>query len=248
LFKDGYAVTKTNFERDLKYVRTPIDSTLVWTDVYNLQGELLASGKETIHNPGNLQWFQNIELTALNSISLSSRNVTMNTMSNTNGNNDLGYQGVDLYAAPPLVEYKKEGEWMYYSQALYKLNRWGYNPLYVIDYRVIQELKTDLQYDSVRIDYVNNELQHFYGFGATDFVHVFVEFYKTPVLPEEVLSFRNQMGWYFVDPIPVLKTIGKYNECGQKIGEWKHYDEKGIIYKLETFLVPRDEEAERAER
>jgi antitoxin component YwqK of YwqJK toxin-antitoxin module len=257
LFKDGIAVTKTNFERDLKYVRTPIDSTLVWTDVFNLQGELLASGKETIHNPGNLQWFQNIELTALNSISLSSRNVTMNAMSNTNGNNDLGYQGVDLYAAPPLVEYKKEGEWMYYNQALYKLNRWGYNPLYVMDYRVIQELKTDLQYDSVRIDYVNNELQHFYGFGATDFVHVFVEFYdpKPSVLKMEEFQFENQIQFnnpfiysnYF-QPVPVLKTIGKYNECGQKIGEWKHYDEKGIIYKLETFLVPRDEEAERAAR
>lgn len=249
LFKDGKAVTKTNFEMGLKYVRTPIDSTLVWTDVYDLQGELLASGKETIHNPGNLQWFQNIELTALNSISLSSRNVSISAMNNNNGgNNDLGYQGVDLYAAPPLVEYKKEGMWIYYNQAMNRMNSWGYHPLYVLDYRVIQELNTNLTYDSVRVDYVENELRHFYGYGATDFVHLFVEFYKPPVLPDEVLSFRQEMGWYFVDPIPVMKTIGKYNEFGQKIGEWKHFDEKGILYKLETFLVPRDEEEERASR
>lgn len=249
LFKDGIAVTKTNYEQGLKYVRTQIDSTVVWTDVYNAQGELLGSGKETIHNPGNLQWFQNIELTALNSISLSSRSVSVNAMSNNNGgNNDLGYQGVDLYAAPPLVEYKKEGKWMYYSQPIYRMNSWGYHPLYVMDYRVIQELNTNLTYDSVRVDYVENELRHFYGYGATDFVHLFVEFYKPPVPTDEVLSFRNQMGWYFVDPIPVMKTIGKYNEFGQKIGEWKHYDEKGIVYKLETFLIPRDEEEERASR
>ncbi|MDH4474328.1 MAG: hypothetical protein QE487_17110 [Fluviicola sp.] len=244
LFKDGKAVTKTNFEMGLKYVRTPIDSTLVWTDVYDLQGELLASGKETIHNPGNLQWFQNIELTALNSISLSSRSVSINAMNNNNGgNNDLGYQGIDLYAAPPLVEYKKEGTWMYYSQTIYRMNSWGYHPLYVMDYRVIQELNTTIQYDSVRVDYVENELQHFYGFGATDFVHVFVEFYKPTLPTDEALAFREQMGWY-VDPTPVLKTIGKYNECGQKIGEWKHYDEKGVLYKLEHFLIPRDEEEE----
>lgn len=249
LFKDGIAVTKTNYEQGFKYVRTQIDSTLVWTDVYTIEGELMASGKEKIHNPGNLQWFQNIELTALNSISLSSQRI--NTISNNSGNNDLGYQGVDLYAAPPLVEYKKEGTWIYHNQALYRLNRWGYNPLYVMDYRVIKELKTNVQYDSIRVDYVNNELQHFYGFGAADFVHLFVEYYdpKPPVLTFDNFQFDGQFqgnpvfrGYHQIELLPVLKTTGQYNECGQKIGEWKHYDEKGILYKLETFLVPRDEE------
>jgi len=259
LFKDGIAVTKTNYEQGFKYVRTQIDSTLVWTDVYNLQDELLASGKETIHNPGNLQWFQNIELTALNSISLSSQR--MNTMSNNGENNDLGYQGVDLYATPKLVEYKKEGAWMYYSKlsgyAYYRLRG---NDFYNGFHAISQQLSLTLQYDSIRVDYVDNQLQHFYGYGATDFVHLFVEFYKPKpsVLTLNNFQFEDQIqiqyipqfgrGYRHFESLPVVKTTGQYNECGQKIGEWKHYDEKGIIYKLETFLVPRDEEEERASR
>ncbi|MES2554730.1 MAG: hypothetical protein V4604_01190 [Bacteroidota bacterium] len=256
LFKDGHAVTKTNYEfgSGLKYVRTPIDSTLVWTDIYNVQGELLASGKEKIHNPGNLQWFQNIELTALNSFSLSSQ--SMNVVGNNGGNDDLGYQGVDLYAAPPLVEYKKEGEWMYYTNHnvlnYYQLRNDYYSALY---YAFGMDLDRTVTYDSIRMDYANNQLQHFYGYGATDFVHLFVEFHdpKPPVVVDN-LQFGDQIqfqlqsgprfgrGYRHFEPLPVIKTTGKYNECGQKIGEWKHFDEKGILYKLETYLVPRDEE------
>ncbi len=259
LFKDGYAVTKTNYESrsELKYVRTPIDSTLVWTDIYNVQGELLASGKEKIHNPGNLQWFQNIELTALNSFSLSSQ--SMNVVGNNGGNDDLGYQGVDLYAAPPLVEYKKEGEWIYHN----KLRSFAYiNPRNDFQngfYGVSHELNTAKEYDSIRVDYVNNQIRHFYGYSTTDFVHLFVEFHdpKPSVLTMDNLQFGDQIqfqiqsggpqfgrGYRHFEPLLVIKTTGKYNECDQKIGEWKHYDEKGILYKLETFLVPRDEEKE----
>lgn len=259
LFKDGYAVTKTNYEQGYKYVRTQIDSTLVWTDVYSHDGALLlASGKEKIHNPGNLQWFQNIELTALNSFSLSSQ--SMNAISN-GGNNDLGYQGVDLYQAPPLVEYKKEGSWTYYNKesayAYYQFRGANY---YKGFHLIEQEVNTAVQYDSIRIDYVDDKLQHFYGYGATDFVHLFVEYHEpepvktVPLLVDYAIedyvlrSPRRFNPFYSFESLPMAKTIGKYNEYGQKIGEWKHYDEKGILYKLETFLVPRDEKDETAVR
>lgn len=260
LFKDGYAVTKTNYEQGLKYVRAQIDSTLVWTDIYTSDGELIASGKEKIHNPGKLQWFQNIELTALNSFSLSSQSINV---SNNGGNNDLGYQGVDLYAAPPLVEYKKEGAWSYYNTtnafSQYQLQNDYYGTLY---HTFGQDFNRIVKYDSIRVDYVDNQIQHFYGYGATDFVHLFVEFHDPAPLNVASMNVVSLNDYQFQIPIqeqryfsrgyyqhvPVLKTTGQYNECGQKIGEWKHYDEKGVLYKLETFLVPRDDEEERASR
>lgn len=119
LFKDGKAVTKTNFdlETSLSYVRKPLDSTLVWTEVYNASGELIAKGHERVHNPGNLKWFQNIELTALNTIGLQSRDI----VSGQQFPGGAGPEGntvymPSLYMSPPLVQYMKEGEWHYYKE------------------------------------------------------------------------------------------------------------------------------------
>ncbi|MGV3636425.1 MAG: toxin-antitoxin system YwqK family antitoxin, partial [Flavobacteriales bacterium] len=75
LFRDGRALVKTNIdeERGLRWVRTPIDSATVRTEAFTTEGGLIAAGKERIHNPEALQWFQNIELTALNSFAISAR-------------------------------------------------------------------------------------------------------------------------------------------------------------------------------
>lgn len=109
LFKDGEAVVKTNYDLDqgLKWVRTPIDSNLVWTKVYTDYNLLLAKGHETIDNPGNLLWFQNIELTVLNTISIASRD-------NQGANFENQMNGLTDFQAPPLVNYNKEGDWIYY--------------------------------------------------------------------------------------------------------------------------------------
>lgn len=109
LFQDGEAVVKTNYDLDqgLKWVRTPIDSNLVWTEVYNNRSVLVAKGRESIYNPGNLLWFQNIELTVLNTFSIASNDNQVATFgSQSNGLTD--------FQAPPLVNYKKEGDWIYY--------------------------------------------------------------------------------------------------------------------------------------
>jgi hypothetical protein len=75
LFKNGQAVTKTNIdhEKALRHVRTPLDSATVYTEVFTEEGSLIAAGKERIHNPEGLQWFQNIELTALNTFAITAR-------------------------------------------------------------------------------------------------------------------------------------------------------------------------------
>ena len=79
-FKKGVAAMKVNTDHrsGLKYNRQQSDSTTVYTTIVNLEGTLLAEGKESIFNPsGRLKWFQNIELTALNSaVDIGKRPVT----------------------------------------------------------------------------------------------------------------------------------------------------------------------------
>lgn len=113
LFKNGKAITKINYDftNSLKWVRQPIDGVLMDTEVYTFGGALTAYGKEKVHNPGNLLWFQNIELTALNSAAITSRNIATSTEAFGGG------RQVRLFSSPPLVKYKKEGKWVYYKEA-----------------------------------------------------------------------------------------------------------------------------------
>ncbi|MGL4599323.1 MAG: toxin-antitoxin system YwqK family antitoxin, partial [Bacteroidia bacterium] len=78
LFKDGKAIKKTNYslEDSLTWIRKPLDSNIVYTEVFNAAGAMIASGREKVYNPGNLQWFQNIELTALNMTMIQTQTVT----------------------------------------------------------------------------------------------------------------------------------------------------------------------------
>lgn len=117
-FVEGEAVTKINYNLDdsLTYVRKPIDSTLVYTKIYNANGRLIAKGNERIYNPGNLLWFQNIELTALNSIAIQSRTIATNSENDFQSNFGNDYSNQALYNTPPLVEYIKEDLWVYYAE------------------------------------------------------------------------------------------------------------------------------------
>jgi hypothetical protein len=117
-FVEGVAVTKINYNLDdsLTYVRKPIDSSLVYTKIYNANGRLIAKGKERIYNPGNLLWFQNIELTALNSIAIQSRTIATKSENDFQSNFGNNYSNQTLYNTPPLVEYIKEDLWVYYAE------------------------------------------------------------------------------------------------------------------------------------
>lgn len=110
VFKDGEAVIKTNYDSDqgLRWVRTPMDSNLVYTKVYNKENQLIAKGHEQVYNPGNLLWFQNIELTVLNTISISSRD-------NAEIGNGLHDNGMRNFQSPPLVQYTKDEDWIFYK-------------------------------------------------------------------------------------------------------------------------------------
>ncbi len=243
LFKNGKAELKTNYELStgLKYVRKQLDSLMVYTEVYTLEGLLLATGNERIYNPGNLQWFQNIELTALNTFAVTASRQGATTSSSS-------YQSPSLYNTPPLVEYKKEGTWKYYREynyttpqqkALtvftkictdyYHFGSFLANEITYYDKIII----SDEGYDSISIEYKNNLLQDFYGYSKPDFIHL-----KIVYGPDKAFfSFYNKTELRIR-----ARVIGEYTKDGKKKGEWRHYDEYGMLYKIENFIIPKKEE------
>ncbi len=150
-FKNGNAVAKTNydFEQSLKYIRRPIDGTLVNTEVYTIDGTFIACGKERIFNPGNLLWFQNIELTALNSVAITSRSKSIANSKVGNQNIQIGTP-VNLYSNPPLVQYTKEGKWFYYGKS-------SFNKLARLEVHAIKHQKN--RNPVVRID-AHHDVEH----------------------------------------------------------------------------------------
>lgn len=257
LFKDGVAITKTNYDHttSMRYVRTPLDSNLVRTEVFTFGGGLLAYGHERIHNPGNLQWFQNIELTALNSAAIASRDASQsNGLTLGNGANFTPFGGSNLYNTPPLVQYKKEGEWVYYREYGTPVAVRTLKPVQEMLHRdyphfaaslfqeihVFEGLAVDSGYDSIRIEYIDNKIQNFYGTGK-EHTHWRVSYHDVdssliPYGPNRWVPIRFQP----------LKEIGQYNQEGLKIGTWKHFDRHGTLYKTENYLIPWKAEAEKA--
>jgi antitoxin component YwqK of YwqJK toxin-antitoxin module len=264
MFKNGKAITKTNYDLQgaLKTIRTPLDSVSMYTEVYTLGGGLLAVGNETVYNPGNLLWFQNIELTALNSVQITSRDESVSYVA--------GSDTRRLYNAPPLVEYKKEGEWVYYKE--YKANLTEeeemiaaiamidsdyphFGPALSESIQLFEGLQKNSSYDSIRVSYTNNFLQHFYGYGASENTHLEILYHQDlatteftdrvhTLLPERTGRFTRYGGnltqnFAFY---PTVKSIGAYNAADLKVGVWKHFNERQQLYKTETFIIPRKEE------
>lgn len=266
LFKDGNAVTKTNysFKDSLKWVRTPLDSSLVWTEVYTFGGALLANGHEKVHNPGNLLWFQNIELTALNTVAITSRDISLGNGSSWNGTGlsgsgfNGGLRSPRLFSSPPLVQYNKEGEWKYFKE--YSADKSGsrltdsYLELIGEDFnhfgnalieslQLFENVHVAAGYDSIRIIYTENNVRHFYGYGLMDYTHLEVEYYTA----EEVALFSPvgvNYAWNGIDftPKPIVKRLGRYNKDEMKVGEWKYFNEQSALYKTENYIIPRKEE------
>jgi antitoxin component YwqK of YwqJK toxin-antitoxin module len=210
IFVEGNAVCKTNYDLNdsLAYVRIPENDSIVSTRVYNSQGKLIACGKEKIYNPSGLLWFQNIQLTALNSMQVSTRStqIAMGTSNNSSFGNDGGYNsGVygqsqslrSLFSGgggqPALVEYHKFGTWWYYQDQsqLYASqfnNRnqprwWEHYQHYGLEmYRatcMFSNIETHANYDSLRVNYDDNNILQFVAFKkAVPAVHGFFEYYS----------------------------------------------------------------------
>lgn len=276
LFKDGNAITKTNYDfvDSLIYIRKPLDSNLVQTQIFTFGGGLIAAGQEIVHNPGGLKWFQNIELTALNSAQFTEQSFSL-----TNGSNSSHDYSNDAYLSrshghgmlfqtPPLVEYKKEGNWIYYSDYVSSSNKnskgkktisnaeeilstnfshFGQELFYSIS--MFESLKITKGYDSISVFYIDNTLLDFYGYGNKDYAHLKINYFECdsissnsyyPFFSIVDYTYYPERGWVESSQ-KLIKNIGQYNSQNQKIGVWKHYDEMGVLYKKEEFIVPKDE-------
>ena len=270
LFKDGVAVTKTNYDlnQSLRFVRKPLDSTSVYTEVYTLEGALLASGNETVHNPGGLLWFQNIELTALNTFAITSRDIS--TSGSQNGQESFidPNTGSGLYNAPPLVEYKKEGDWSFYKEytvnyksdtsqtdllgKLMKDYQHYWNEFYLVMHEV-EDLDIKSGYDSIRISYRDNYAEEFYGYGNDLYSHVEIRYHELRRFPlyannhywqADLWSYGGslaQNSWRTRDEsatYKVVRSLGQLNANNERIGLWKHFDQTHVLFKTETYLKP----------
>lgn len=265
LFKDGVAVTKTNYDlyKSLRFVRKPLDTTSVYTEIYTLEGALLAAGNETVHNPGGLLWFQNIELTALNTFAITSRDISS---SNPNAGQESFINpntGSGLYNTPPLVEYKKEGDWMYYREYTvnYKMDtnkrnlqeqlikdfEHYWNDLYVI-INEVEGLDLKEGYDSVKVAYSDNYAEDFYGYGNDLYSHIAIKYhdaaasdpYSSLVVAQHFWSHSSSYNPIAPNLVPhkVVCSLGQYNEANERIGVWKHFDTRRVLYKKETYMIP----------
>ncbi|MFA7272299.1 MAG: hypothetical protein WC044_00435 [Crocinitomicaceae bacterium] len=265
LFKNGVAVTKTNLDqsRGIKWIRKPLDSVSVYTEAYTLEGALLASGKEKVFNPGNLLWFQNIELTALNSAAITAREASIQQ-------SDLSpfHRRANLYNSPPLVEYKKDGDWIFYRNSIQSTIQYT-EPTTLsnrlsLDFRIFgPELYTQIHtmgevplqngYDSIVAKYENNSIHDFYGYGTTDFTHIKLNYYEVNNLVKIVeinpyylgssgYQRSNDFGFPRRIANPVLKEIGQYNQQGLRIGTWKHFNTQRQLFKTEEYILPSKDE------
>lgn len=261
VFKDGVAVTKMNYDliKSLVYVRKPVDSTLVYTEIYTSGGALLATGKERIHNPGNLQWFQNIELTALNSIAVGARDISFSGRKiGRHPGSLITLGGAGLYNIHPLVQYKKEGEWVYYKE--YNTSSIAQAPpasvkeMLLSDYQhygnelfqsvsMFDDLKVKAGYDSICAIYSNDRLLDFYGYSPSDYTHLCIRYHEPQTADHTILTLQ---GYYTGDEWrpAIAQVCGQYDKEQKRTGVWKYFNSFGQLYKTENYVIPWKEEEE----
>ncbi len=261
LFKDGKAVTKTNYslEDSLTYVRKPLDSNLVWTEVFNHGGAMIASGHERIYNPGNLQWFQNIELTALNTMMLPNPGLVQLTTGSVNSYSGNGqyifspYGSSPLYNTPQLVQYEKEGDWMFFNEYSYgsSVQYLHLNGFLSRNYRHMASTLVPLlqpfanmyrmaDYDSIKVEYEENNMTEFYGYGKIETFHLHIDYYDS--LEAGVATIMTVYANASPRAPKRIKSCGETNNKNERIGEWKSYTVMGQAYKTENYLMAWKEE------
>ncbi len=257
LFKNGQAVTKTNIDHDkaLRWVRSPIDSATVYTEVFTTEGALIAAGKERIHNPEGLLWFQNIELTALNSFAISARDGAPRPEEGVNVpwfDQDVSHQ--QLPGSHTLVEYKKEGEWVYYKDYLHRPLSEGSTPsregLFALGYMHFgtelyaniasyDHLELTASYDSMHVVYRDDRMVDLFGFTSAKQDHLQLA-YHAPFLRFLLQPYSRYMdNQELVGPI---KQIARLDPQGRLIGVRVDYDASGNVVREDRFYVPSKKE------
>jgi hypothetical protein len=262
LFKNGQAVTKTNIdhEKALRHVRTPLDSATVYTEVFTEEGSLIAAGKERIHNPEGLQWFQNIELTALNTFAITARDGAPRPEEGVFVRQSRFFpfeQSMQqIPGSHPLVQYRKEGAWIYYKD--YLSTPWpagtaasaeqrfsnGYKhfgPELHAKIARYDHLEIRASYDSMRVVYTDDRLVDFFGYATDKQDHL--QFTYHPSFQRLVMHGRGRR-WNDMELTPAIKQIARLDPQGQLIGVRVDYDPEGTATREERFLVPYKREEE----
>ena len=262
LFTNGRAMTKTNIDHDkaLRYVRSPIDSATVHTEVFTTEGALIASGKERIHNPEGLQWFQNIELTALNTFAITARDGAPRPENGVFVPRSRRFQlGTGMQQIPGshrLVEYRKEGAWVYYKDYLHRPLSEGSVPsregLFALGYMHFgtelyakiasyDHLELTASFDSMHVCYSDDRMVDLFGFSAAKQDHLQLA-YHPPFLQylwEPGFAYDREQ----VSAGPV-KQISRLDAHGRLIGVRVDYDLSGQVTRAERFYVPYKKEEE----
>ena len=259
LFKDGVAVTKTNYDLQgsLRWVRKPLDSNVVWTQVFTFGGALIASGNEKVHNPGKLLWFQNIELTALNSFSITSRDEAVSYQPGHGGLLvERRFGRVNLFSSPPLVEYKKEGDWIYYREFGSNMEAASLNSMKEmlgLNYRhfgldlfqrinLFGSFELISIYDSIQVVYNNDRVYSFHEYGVGNHTHLKIRYHDPSLLSNPRLIRFYDIENRMIVSENQIKEMGLCNLLDEQIGVWKHFNEQGELYKTERFIIPWKEE------
>jgi hypothetical protein len=263
LFADGHAVVKTNTDhrKALRWVRTPLDSATVRTQVFTLEGALIAAGKESIHNPEGLSWFQDIELTALNTFAISARDGAPRPEEGVFVDRfQLGNGPQQIPGSHTLVQYKKEGEWVYYKDYLHKpisaystpspegIFTFGYKHFGTALHEPIaayEHLDLRASYDSMHVRYTDGRMTDLFGYRGRGQDHLQLS-YHLPVLqiPENYFGYGRGRWDTPVTTVWTVKKIARLDEKGDFVGVRVHMDVLGQVVRTDTFLVPQKRENE----
>ncbi|HEY0977135.1 MAG TPA: hypothetical protein VGE21_06655 [Flavobacteriales bacterium] len=253
LFKNGVAVVKTNIDehRGLRWVRTPVDSATVHTEIFTTEGGLVAAGNERIHNPEGLQWFQNIELTALNSFAISARDGAPRPEFGVLSNGfNFDQDKQQLPGLHTLVQYRKEGDWVYYKDYLREPLPAGTEPtrqlVFALDHTHFgaelfanlasyDHLEITASYDSMHVAYADDRMVDFRGFKADEQDRLQFTYHAVPGL--YLVGHRLQRA----EDHPLfrrVKCISRLDRNGDLIGTRVEYDAHGLLLRTEQFHQP----------
>ena len=262
LFKNGQAVTKTNMdhEKALRYVRSPIDSATVRTEVFTEEGALIAAGMERIHNPEGLQWFQNIELTALNTFAITARNGAPRPEEGVFvprlHSFQLDRSMQQIPGSHALVQYKKEGDWIYYKDYLrpsagayatvsptgiFELDHAHFGAELYANIARYDHLELTASYDSMRVLYTDDRMVDFFGYVSHKQDHL--QFTYHPSF-QRLIAHGRVARFGEMELIPAIKQISRLDEQGNLIGMRVDYDVTGNVVREERFYVPYKREDE----
>ncbi|MGL4598776.1 MAG: hypothetical protein ACRCYO_14765, partial [Bacteroidia bacterium] len=172
----------------------------------------------------------------------------------------LGRRGRGWTYEPPLVTYNKEGEWKYYNEYNYALQKSASATIHkiVVAYPHFgQDLLNAVQlfgnatvnygFDSIRVAYKNNCVQNFYGYTNANFLHLQITYYESEQNQNTNIAYPIFLGYQsHLMPSPVIKSIGQYNRAGERIGQWTYYNRNSQVYKTEQYMIAWKDEEEKS--